>query len=108
MNRKGSSLFPGKIAALVFLTPALLWFGILVLPWRPWKTREVLDACQHPPEEDLTEVTALIPARNEAGVLPFLFAGLKSQGNGLSIVLVDDQSTDGTGDMAHRLGEDRV
>lgn len=87
------------------LAGVVIWFGILLLPWRPWANREVLDGDNAPADNDLAEITALIPARNEAKFLPGLVTGLKSQGKGLSAVLVNDQSTDGTAEMACRLGE---
>lgn len=47
-------------------------------------------------------ICAIIPARNEADTIPISLPSLLNQnylGN-ISIVLVDDQSTDGTGDLA--------
>jgi len=41
-------------------------------------------------------VTVLIPARNESETIGTTLSSLKSQGQGLQIVLVDDRSTDGT------------
>jgi hopene-associated glycosyltransferase HpnB len=74
---------------------AALWLVILLLPWRPWQTRELLEAdasCN----ADLSDVTALIPARNEAAVIRSTLAGLGAQGSGLKIIVVDDRSTDNT------------
>jgi hopene-associated glycosyltransferase HpnB len=85
------------------LAGALIWFGILLLPWRPWDTREALDAASPATDEDLSDITVLIPARNEAPFLPATLAAIDAQGNGLSIVLVDDQSTDGTAEMARQI-----
>ena len=31
-------------ASWLVLPGCLIWIGILVLPWRPWGTRETLDA----------------------------------------------------------------
>jgi hopene-associated glycosyltransferase HpnB len=73
------------------------WIGVLLLPWRPWSTRERLELPAGVPlPGDLSDVTALIPARNEAETIVRTLAALRSQGNGLRIVLVDDQSSDGT------------
>ena len=44
---------------------AAIWLIILVLPCRPWSTREVLDGVSNLPQEDLSDITVLIPARNE-------------------------------------------
>jgi hopene-associated glycosyltransferase HpnB len=74
---------------------ACLWLIILLLPWRPWQNREVLEAnaaC----DPDLSDVTALIPARNEAAVIRTTLASLQIQGTGLKIIVVDDRSSDDT------------
>jgi hopene-associated glycosyltransferase HpnB len=55
-------------------------------------------------EADLSDITALIPARNEAGVIGKTLSSLQAQGHDLAIVLVDDQSTDGTAAVAQTLG----
>ncbi|MBN9247159.1 MAG: glycosyltransferase [Hyphomicrobium sp.] len=50
-------------------------------------------------------VTAVIPARNEADMLPFSLTSLAAQDypGEFSIVLVDDQSTDGTAEVARSI-----
>ena len=75
---------------------ALIWLAIILLPWRPWDTREFLDSTSSPLDADLSDITVLIPARNEAHVIGTTLSSLKTQGHGLAIVLVDDRSTDGT------------
>ncbi len=83
------------------LLPALMWLGLLLVPWRPWSTREHLEADPAvDPAFDLSDVTVLIPARNEADVLGVTLAGLQAQGSGLQVVVVDDQSTDDTASIA--------
>ena len=85
--------------------PALLvWFIILILPWRPWSTRERLEADAERRHESLDDVTVLIPARDEAEALPKTLASLSRQGPGLAIVVVDDQSSDATGGVAQSSG----
>ena len=83
---------------------ALIWLAIMLLPWRPWETREFIDSHSASPEADLSDVTALIPARNEAEVIGTTLSALQAQGRGLEIVLVDDRSTDGTAAVAQNLG----
>jgi len=83
---------------------AFIWFAILLLPWRPWDSREVIDAASACPEVDLSDVTVLIPARNEAEVIGTTLSSLKSQGRNLSIVVIDDRSRDGTVSAAETLG----
>jgi hopene-associated glycosyltransferase HpnB len=86
---------------------ALIWTSLLLLPWRPWGVRESLDAPDPPPSQaDLSDVTVLIPARNEAQTLPLVLAALNRQGRGLRVIVVDDQSDDGTGELARRAGVD--
>jgi hopene-associated glycosyltransferase HpnB len=83
---------------------AFIWLAILLLPWRPWDTREVLDSGSASPDADLSDITVLIPARNESEVIGTTLRSLKTQGQGLQIVLVDDRSTDGTVTVAKTLG----
>lgn len=86
------------------LIGAILWLAILLLPWRPWDTREVLDSPPFPPDVDLTDITVLIPARNEAAMIGRTLSSLKAQGLGLAIVVVDDRSTDRTAAIAQASG----
>jgi hopene-associated glycosyltransferase HpnB len=86
---------------------AVLWLSILALPWQPWRVREALDSADQPPNTDLSDVTVLIPARNEAQVLPHTLRALALQGDGLRVVLVDDQSDDGTARIARGLLQSR-
>lgn len=78
-----------------------LWFGVLLLPWRPWSKRPFLDATDDIQPQPLQDITVLIPARNEAAVIRKTLESLKRQGKGtLKVVVVDDQSTDGTSETA--------
>lgn len=78
------------------LASALLWLAVVLLPWRPWSTRESLDAEPECGDADLGDVTVLIPARNEAAVIDTTLRALAAQGKGLKIVVIDDQSRDDT------------
>lgn len=86
---------------------ALLWCGLLALPWRPWSTRETLDAGDDT-DADLSDITVLIPARNEHATLPLALPALATQGKGLRVVVIDDQSTDGTAEVARASGLDHL
>ncbi len=78
----------------------LMWLAIMLVPWRPWSTEEQLDSGRTQSGEDLSDITVLVPARNEAGVLGQSLPALGAQGVGLRIVVVDDQSTDNTAEVA--------
>ncbi|GAB6068026.1 glycosyltransferase [Methylothermus subterraneus] len=80
---------------------ACLWAGILILPWQPWRIREVLepDCRASCPYHDLT---VLIPARNEADCLAATLAALAAQAPGLKVIVVDDNSEDDTAAIARK------
>jgi len=93
------------ILNLLAIFGACLWLTILFLPWRPWSTREYLDATDVDElSYDLGDITVLIPARNEKDTIKKNLIGLKCQGKGLKIILIDDQSVDNTADIAATLG----
>jgi hopene-associated glycosyltransferase HpnB len=79
---------------------ALLWVGLLLVPWRPWSTREHLESDKTNIAPSLSNVTVLIPARNEAASIQRTLSALVVQGRDLKIILVDDQSSDGTAAIA--------
>jgi hopene-associated glycosyltransferase HpnB len=77
---------------------------VLVAPWRPWSTRERLEPASPPATADLGAVTVLIPARNEARLLGRTLAALALQGRSLRAIVIDDQSTDDTAQVARAAG----
>ncbi len=83
---------------------AVLWLIILLLPWRPWSTRERLESGPSLEPVDLSGITVLIPARNEARGIGRTLAALERQGPGLETVLIDDQSVDDTAGAARAGG----
>lgn len=82
------------------ITAAAAWVGLVLLPWRPWSTRERLEPSQPQPEEDLSAITVLIPARNEAEHIGRTLRALAAQGSSMPVIVVDDQSDDGTAQVA--------
>ena len=88
--------------------PAVMWVGLLLTPWRPWSTREHIEADPQAGSVDLSEITVLIPARNEADVIGLTLTGLQSQGHGLQVIVVDDQSSDATAQIAASFPNTRV
>jgi hopene-associated glycosyltransferase HpnB len=81
-----------------FLT-LVIWAYLLLAHgnfWRisrhlPWPVRGALDP---------VNVIAVVPARNEADVVAECITSLLSQSSSIRVVLVDDNSTDGTADAA--------
>lgn len=81
-----------------------MWAGLLLLPWQPWRNRERLSADGPEPDADLSDVTVLIPARDEAETIGRTLDSLRLQGRGLRVVLIDDQSQDDTAKTARAVG----
>jgi len=81
----------------------LIWWGVLLLPWAPWRIRERLtgEATALPP--DLSDTTAVVPARDEAATIEPALRALVAQGRGLRVVVVDDRSGDGTAAAAQQV-----
>jgi hopene-associated glycosyltransferase HpnB len=81
------------------------WLSLLLLPWRPVSTREQIEPdFEHQFNQNLSDVTVLIPARNEAPYIQHTLDGLKLQGEGLQVIVIDDQSTDETAQLARSKG----
>ena len=76
------------------------WVGVLLLPWQAHRVRERIEADAGPDVAELGDVVVLIPARDEAAVIGPTIAALRHQGRGLAAIVVDDQSSDGTADLA--------
>lgn len=88
--------------SFLVLVGTSMWLAILLVPWRPWHTGDFLDSDSSLNQEDLSKITALIPARNEMKTIEAVLAGLEAQGCNLNIILVDDQSRDGTVEVARK------
>lgn len=78
---------------------ALIWGAVAFAPWRAWSTRERLEAGGGE-GVDLSHTAVLIPARNEAQTLGRCLQALAGQGEGLAVVVVDDESSDDTAAVA--------
>jgi hopene-associated glycosyltransferase HpnB len=94
---------------LLSASAAAAWLALLIVPWRPWSTRERLEpTAEDCLPSDLRDVTVLIPARNEAALIERSVRAAAAQGEGLRIMVIDDQSTDATADVARRAGAHEV
>jgi hopene-associated glycosyltransferase HpnB len=78
------------------------WLCVLLAPHQPHRVRERLEARADGSEDDLGTVTVIIPARDEAALIGRTIAALGSQGRGLTVIVVDDQSSDDTRGAAER------
>jgi hopene-associated glycosyltransferase HpnB len=82
------------------------WLGVMLFTSGSWRTRERLEPGPgnadptEIPDIDLSGVSVLIPARNESAAIAGTLRGLAVQGRGLEVIVVDDQSDDGTARIA--------
>lgn len=77
-----------------------IWLGLILLRGQFWRTDQRLDVQAAAPAL-WPSVCVVIPARNEANLLPVTLRSLLMQDYpDLSIILVDDHSTDGTASVA--------
>lgn len=103
--------------ALVGLS-LLIWLWLLALRGQFWQADEILEIpptphsshphAPPPPTSFLPSICAIIPARNEAELLPLTLRSLLLQeyAGVLRVILVDDHSTDGTALAARQVAED--
>ena len=85
--------------------PLLIWLHLLAGRGGFWLTRERDDRDEPPEPAQWPTVTAVVPARNEADVIARSISSLLAQNypGEFRVVLVDDQSADGTADAARAL-----
>jgi len=83
---------------------AIIWIVILLLPWRPWSTRERLEGGGNSPPPDTSDLTVLIPARNEARQIGRTLAAIRGQAPDVAVLMVDDRSDDGSSEAARAAG----
>jgi hopene-associated glycosyltransferase HpnB len=100
----------GMIAAVVFgFLPLAIWLYLLLARRGFWLMRE-RDSAPVSEPASWPLVVAVVPARNEADVIQRSIGSLLAQDypGDFRVVLVDDQSEDGTGDLAKALNNDRL
>jgi len=84
---------------------AITWAYLLAAHGGYWLTTQRLPGAGNGPRH-WPDVTAIVPARDEAAILPRTLPTLLAQDypGRLTVYVVDDCSTDGTADVATRLG----
>lgn len=84
----------------------LIWLYLLGFWGKFWLADQRLEPMMFPLSH-YPSVCVVIPARNEADVLPISLKSLLCQeyGGDYSLILVDDQSDDGTGEIAQQIAQ---
>lgn len=88
-----------------------IWIGLLCLRGQFWRCDQRLENGQRESPQfkgdEYPSVCAVIPARNEAEMLPMTLRSLLQQSypGEFTIILVDDHSTDGTAEFAQGMAE---
>jgi hopene-associated glycosyltransferase HpnB len=92
---------PMLVAVAASVLAVLAWIYLLAGHGRFWRTDQRLPALGASPAA-WPAVTAVVPARNEADILPLTLPTLLAMDypGRLSVVLVDDESSDGTAAVA--------
>jgi len=84
-----------------------LWLLLLVAPWQAWRCRERLEPDARRPRDD-AGLTVLIPARDEAEVIGTTLSAVGRAAPGARVILVDDESRDGTAEAARAAGHPQL
>ena len=89
------------LAVLAWVSLAI-WIVLLVGRGGFWRMNLRLPAAEADDAREWPAVTAVIPARDEAGILPAALPSVLAQDypGPFTVIVVDDASTDGTGDVA--------
>jgi hopene-associated glycosyltransferase HpnB len=93
------------IVTLIAALSCLTWLYLIAFHGRFWSSSQTLGTAS---SSGSASVAVIIPARNEAESIRESLSSLIAQDypGGLSILLVDDNSTDGTGEIAASLAAD--
>jgi hopene-associated glycosyltransferase HpnB len=93
------------LTALLALIPVAIWLYLLAGRGMFWVMAERDDTDDPPPPAAWPSVVAVVPARNEADVIAQSIGSLLEQDypGDFRVILVDDQSSDGTADVARKL-----
>ncbi|MBD2325462.1 glycosyltransferase [Alkalinema sp. FACHB-956] len=92
----------------ISLISLVIWIYLLCFRGQFWRTNQQLPDRSSHRFDRAPSIAVVIPARNEADVLPISLRSLLTQNydaTQLTIVLVDDHSEDGTADVARQIAE---
>ena len=97
------------IGALLGGLTLLIWLGLIFAHGQFWRAR-ITDRGMPPVPPHWPSVTVVVPARNEADVIARSIGSLLEQDypGEFRVILVDDNSSDGTADAARALNDDRL
>jgi hopene-associated glycosyltransferase HpnB len=98
------------VAALISFLSLAIWLVLLLGRGFFWRARERDDRDVPVEPARWPSVVAVVPARNEADVIARSIGSLLTQdyAGAFRVILVDDQSGDGTGHVARALASDRL
>lgn len=98
------------IAAALAALSLAIWLVLLLGRGMFWLARERDTRAMPPAPGSWPEVVAIVPARDEADVIARSVGSLLLQDypGPFRVILVDDQSSDGTADIARALGSERL
>jgi hopene-associated glycosyltransferase HpnB len=92
-------------ATIIAVLSSTTWFYLVLARGSFWKTKNANpDASDKEPFSG--GVVAVVPARNEAELIGPVVTSLLNQSVAIPIVLVDDESTDGTANVARRAAKE--
>jgi hopene-associated glycosyltransferase HpnB len=91
----------------ILILSLITWIYLLGFRGLFWQTNLIINKSEQGEIKTLPSVVAIVPARNEAELLPLTLPSLLKQNYpGLnSVVLVDDRSTDGTAKIAREIAQ---
>lgn len=104
-----------SISVALSIVATACWLLLLIVPWRPWSTKESLSAlddsalggndnAQQLATELANQITVLIPARNEADGIQRTIASVRAQAKTIKVFVINDESEDDTAQLAREAG----
>lgn len=106
------NMLMGQIGLGLTFLSLMIWIGLLCFRGQFWRTDQRLAEGETEPQQSVLElypsVCAVVPARNEAALLPVTLRSLLNQEypGAYSVILVDDYSTDGTASVAQQVAQE--